>query len=84
LEVFFDVFVWCVTVEVVQQDPIGLQTLADVLFDSTRNEDSERDGRVFLKEIKHVVDKFVCTLLVLAFVKTVDDNEEWALGTGLL
>ncbi len=58
--------------------------LANVLLDSTRNEKSKWDGRVFLKESQHMIDELLYPLLVLTFVKTIDDEEEGPLVTSLL
>ena len=64
-------------VEITQLDSIGFQTLADVLSNSTGNEDSEWAVWVFLEEAAEgVVNKLIYTALVLALVEFIHDNDE--------
>ena len=82
-EKFLDVGPGRVTVEIAQDNSVSLEASANVLFDSTGNEDSERDGRMFFEEVENVIDEFLHPSLILALVKTVDDDEERSLGEGL-
>ncbi|RXW24356.1 hypothetical protein EST38_g1471 [Candolleomyces aberdarensis] len=67
-------------VEIAQPNPVSLQTLADVLFYSTGDEDSEWDGWVLLEEAEDVIDEVLNSSLVLALIESVDDNDERPFG----
>ncbi|KAJ2936039.1 hypothetical protein H1R20_g1055, partial [Candolleomyces eurysporus] len=71
-------------VEIAQDNSISLKASANMLFDSTGDEDSERNHRVFFKEAEKVIDKFLHPSLVLALIEAVDHDDKGPLGEGLL
>ncbi|RXW12145.1 hypothetical protein EST38_g13708 [Candolleomyces aberdarensis] len=60
--------------KVIKSNPVGTQTLFNVLLDSAGDEEAQRSGRVSLEEGKQMLDEFLHLNLVLAFVKPVDDD----------
>ncbi|KAJ2921377.1 hypothetical protein H1R20_g15716, partial [Candolleomyces eurysporus] len=79
---FLDVVSSRVTVEIAQDNSISLKASANVLFDSTGDEDSERDSRVFLEECKHVVDELLYASPIFALIEAVDDDDERPFSEG--
>ncbi|KAJ2932315.1 hypothetical protein H1R20_g4782, partial [Candolleomyces eurysporus] len=72
-----------VNVEIAQDNSISLKASANMLFDSTGDEDSERDGGVFFEEFKKVINEFLHPSLVLALIETIDHDEERSFNDGL-
>ena len=80
---YLDVVPGGVTVKIAQDNTTSLKASTNVLFDSTSDENPERDGGVLFEEVEDVINEFLYTSFVLALVKTVDDGEERSLGEGL-
>jgi hypothetical protein len=51
-----------------------------VLFDPTGDENSEWDGRVFLEEGKHVVNKLFYTTPIFTLIESINDDDERPFG----
>jgi hypothetical protein len=67
-----------VIIEIAQDNSVSLEGGPNVLFNSTGNEDPERDvGVLSVKEVESLYE-LLGTSLVLAFVETVDHDEERA------
>jgi hypothetical protein len=69
-----------VTIKIAQDNSIHLKACVNVLFDPTGNENSEWDGRVFLEEGKHVVDKLFYTMPIFTLIESINDDDERPFG----
>jgi hypothetical protein len=68
--------------EVLEIDLIALQVAVNVLLDPAGDEEPERDEGVSLEEVEQVVNEGPDVLTVLAFVESIDDDQERSFEKG--
>jgi hypothetical protein len=65
--------------QVLEPDLDSRYALSDVLLDATSEEESEREMGVLLEEIQQLHDELLDASMILTFVETIYNDEEWAL-----